>query len=850
MIQDKIYSYFERNENLKVLFIFDSLNSIASELRPLSWRKEFRYIEFDGGWFKTKYALENEWKDDKVILVFDQISPVSSPTNMLKFPLLDILCANMEYKNDDYGAFLQLHNLPAKFNDFIHKHINELQLEKFNCILELYYNANSFSRDIGFRGLMTGYLGEKCLLDWDDILIKLFIISLPDQKKKYTSFYNSLNKGKDSSLELQKVFMDYFGVNYDPNSEIKLKEAAESLKYNAITQSLAMNDEDNYKRLKISNSLSLDKINKLLDRATHQSKAKREQFFKAFDKLSSKINVSEIIKVYGIDADYFYLPDALCWEIIKIVFDTQITKESQNSIDKLHELLLKKEEDEKICDVLSYGLEIAGYYEKANSLGSLTYNKPNDYINKYVSEFYLLDTYYRKSLEYYNKITDSIPVKNFIDGIKQKLDVDYAQLCNIFNLEWLTCLKEKGGGFNAIDFLFKQQNFYEKEKISDKQVIIISDAFRYEVAAELIQYLSRERHLVTIDAYLAMLPTETKFCKPALLPNHSLQLYKNGNDVNMKVDDKVLNTIDKRSAHLKCYNKDAVCVDYADVANGTFASNRELFKKPLVYIFHNTIDEVGHSNNPVEVIAACHRTVEQLSKLVPSLHATYNVTNVVVTSDHGFLYNDMEFKEKDKQKVEDNDVVEKKSRYYLTKSNTHVQGIVKFSLSDVSGIKNNNLYVAVPEGTNRLAAQGGGYNFTHGGASLQELIIPVIRSKNQKKNKKPKVGLALVSHNLYLVSSRLKFKIMQSEVVDMDIQERTISCALYINDTAVTEKKIIILNSTDADNFNNRIYDVELILNKSTSESIMQLKIFDVGDPLNPLIKENVTNKTLIERDF
>lgn len=72
----------------------------------------------------------------------------------------------------------------------------------------------------------------------------------------------------------------------------------------------------------------------------------------------------------------------------------------------------------------------------------------------------------------------------------------------------------------------------------------------------------------------------------------------------------------------------------------------------------------------------------------------------------------------------------------------------------------------------------------------------------------------------------------------------------YANDTLVTTEKRLCLNSSDIDNYNNRIFDVELTLNQSTSTSIMQLRIFDVEDMLNPLIKETVTNNTLIEQDF
>ena len=90
-------------------------------------------------------------------------------------------------------------------------------------------------------------------------------------------------------------------------------------------------------------------------------------------------------------------------------------------------------------------------------------------------------------------------------------------------------------------------------------MIIISDALRYEVAAELMQYLGREKHIATLDAALAMLPTETKFCKPALLPHRSIWLYKNDTEMDLAVDDKILNTLEKRSAHVALYRESAVC---------------------------------------------------------------------------------------------------------------------------------------------------------------------------------------------------------------------------------------------------------------------------------------------------
>ena len=235
--------------------------------------------------------------------------------------------------------------------------------------------------------------------------------------------------------------------------------------------------------------------------------------------------------------------------------------------------------------------------------------------------------------------------------------------------------------------------------------------------------------------------------------------------------------------------------------------------------------------------------------LVKRLHATWNVSNVVVTADHGFIYNDIQFEEKDKHSI--NEVcIEKKTRYYLTNSNSPVEGVVKMPLDKVSGISvSEPTYVAVPVGTNRLAAPGG-YNFAHGGATLQEMLIPVIKSSQRRTDKTEKVGVSLMSHNLNMVSSRLKFHLIQSEAVSMTVMERKVVCQIYNGDDAVTAAKEILLNSADATNLNNRVFEVTLNLSKSVTSSVLQLRVYDVDDTLNPLIKETVKNNTMIEQDF
>ena len=330
-----------------------------------------------------------------------------------------------------------------------------------------------------------------------------------------------------------------------------------------------------------------------------------------------------------------------------------------------------------------------------------------------------------------------------------------------------------------------------------------------------------------------------------------MKLYGQGDTQDLAVDNHILNTTEKRSEHLQRYKDGAICVPSETVTKYIQDRNREIFKHSLVYIFHDVIDKTGHDGNAKQVTQCCREAINELATMIPKIHATYNVTEVYVTSDHGFLFNDIEFAEKDKNKITE-DTIERSSRYYLTYSDKNVNGIVKFPLDEVSAMVNSNdVYVAVPQGTNRLAAPSGGYMFTHGGASMQELIIPVITSRQERSDSKQPIGVMVLDRKLSMQASRLRFKLLQTEAVSMDMKERLVRLALYYKDEPVTPIKEILLDKTDP-SLDNRKIQVDLTLNRNVDAKVLQLKVFDGSDEqmLNPIIKENVTNNTLIENDF
>lgn len=850
MIQDKIYQYFERDPELKVLFIFNN-EFLAMELQEVEWRTGYRYVDFKGDWFTMKYRLDNEWQNDKVILQFHQPSPLEVKSLQASFPLMDVLAANMEYHSQDYAAFIQQNGLPDSDKQlvrFVERNIMQLQSDKMQKLFGSYYQDGCISYDMMVRGFLSSFMGMQRIMDWDSIIVRLLLYGRKSESQKQLDFYVKLRTCKDVMDALNQHLIEIFGVSFNDNTESKVADVVKVLKYNAIVQNLAPVDADNYKQSRVTDSYALQHINRILELALSQEKSAKA-LMELFNELGADIRDADIIRWYGTGANYYFVSEGLCLPIIRTLLEKDIETEPEAVINRIEELMVKHSENGTLSMMMDYGILVARFYETALGLGSLTLNTADEYVHRYQTDYYLTDQYYRQSTELYFKIDPTSELYDSIQKVKRNLDQNYSKLCNRINLEWTRCLKETGG--MASVHLLRQDDFYDEKikPIQKKVAVIVSDALRYEIAQELIGELAKSRHVASLKPALAMLPTETKYCKPALLPHHELKLYGQGDEQDMAVDNRILSDTTKRCEHLQKYRDGAICVNFETVAEYNQDKNREIFKHSLVYIFHDVIDKNGHNGTSKEIVTNCRTAIKELATMIPKIHASYNVTEVYVTSDHGFLFNDIQFAEKDKHKINE-ECLERSTRYYLTNSEKEEPGVIKFRLDTVSGMLNaSNVMVAVPQGTNRFAAPSGGYMFTHGGAALQEIVIPVIVSRQERTDSKQPVGVMVLDRKLSMQASRLRFKLLQTEAVSMDMKERLIKVALYYNDAPVTPIKDVLLDKTDA-SLDNRKYLIDLTLNRNVDAKVLQLKIFDATDELNPLIKENVTNNTLIENDF
>lgn len=840
MTIDRIYDYYERNPQLHVLFLFDK-GFLEGELADVTWPEDFHYEVFDGCWFNAKYAIVNTWANKKVVLLFRQPYAPQSEEEYLKFPLLDMLVANMEYKEDDYASFLQQYNLPLTLGSFVNRNLTELRSSKVMPLIEGSLTPELFNEDLAVRAFISSYFGEKKILEWKAIIAKLIALDLDSEEKKRLDFYYRLHKTTDAQKGLESKLTEIFGLSYSNNSVPVMKGIAEILKYNVITQLLAVEKSDPYKALRISSSVRIEQMQRIYEYG--MTEIAGDKFDAAMKLLGASIREEEIINAYGTNATYFILTEPLAWPIINSLCREDMVSDPLTVIDKARELRLKFVPEAEIQNAISFMEQVATFYEELRNVGNTKLGSAEEYVANYAGDWCRIDTCYRQAIRFYRACFVAGVISDSISQAKARLDVDYAKFANAINLEWIECVNTTPGYLNALN-LPHQYDFYKEQfDPTQKQVVIISNALRYEVGVQLFAELGKKKHMATLKPMIASLPTETKYCKPELFPHNSLALDGTETDV----DSAVLSNKAIRTAQLQKYCSDAECVSYEELMEvNNKTSKRDFFKKSLVYILHDSIDRDGHDS---DLPRACEAAVKELASLVNTLHASLNVTNVIVTSDHGFLFNDITFEDKDKHPVTE-EAIEKKTRYYLTRSNAAVDGISKYPLDAVSGLSSENpVYVAVPNGTNRFAAPGG-YKFAHGGACLQEIVIPVIVSKIKKVSTKQKVNVSLLSSNLNMVSSLLKFQLIQSEPVSMSMTERTVCCAVFKGDDVVTEVKTVKLDSTDGVNLNNRVYEISLSLKKPVTGGLLQLRVWDESDNKNALIRETVKNNTFIEQDF
>ena len=81
---------------------------------------------------------------------------------------------------------MQQNGLPSKFNSFVQRNVTELMSSKINTILSGQFSTDTFTEDLACRAFISSYLGEKKLLEWDTIIVRMIISGANSERRNIT----------------------------------------------------------------------------------------------------------------------------------------------------------------------------------------------------------------------------------------------------------------------------------------------------------------------------------------------------------------------------------------------------------------------------------------------------------------------------------------------------------------------------------------------------------------------------------------------------------------------------------------------------------------------------------------
>ncbi|MFZ3047988.1 MAG: BREX-1 system phosphatase PglZ type A [Desulfatirhabdiaceae bacterium] len=263
-----------------------------------------------------------------------------------------------------------------------------------------------------------------------------------------------------------------------------------------------------------------------------------------------------------------------------------------------------------------------------------------------------------------------------------------------------------------------------------------SDALRYEVGDEFLSLIRREdRFEASLEPALAMLPSYTQLGMAALLPNQELALEENESGTVLVDGQSSQGTANRIKILGQAVSKRATAIKAEELIALHKKECLALVREhDVVYIYHNRIDAAGDKRESEErVFEAVEDTLQELLRLVKKLTSA-NASNLLITADHGFIYQHRAIDESDFSgtDAEGEKIFFRDRRFVLGKGLKEVPGLRKFQ-SEELGL-GGAVEVQIPKSINRLRLKGSGSRYVHGGASLQEVVIPVIKINKKRQS--------------------------------------------------------------------------------------------------------------------
>ena len=776
-IKEALQRLFETN---RLVFWYDAGKEMLEEYESLEF-DSVKKIKVEQAGFGLKYQLIKEEPQQNFLLYFQSEEP-----DLLDNWLLDLQLSQVQFSTDKASIYTQELSLPENLKRVVKNHLSFFEAKSRRK--QFYDRLSTKISEEEFKGkILAATLSAR-----SESIEQIFFAYLDAWMKDREKLTRDLNRYNLHGFLWEKIKRVFYYTSDEPSVYgflVSMFRRASSL----------FNEEDVH--LKATSLL----------KGWQDSQQYNTLYRELSKRVAKDLEVESILNttdLFDLTEDYFRISEK------KILFDLSLLADEEKPETEKGLIKIRNRRSsfwypdfQHVYAALEYGYslmqKVLTYNQKARLVSV------ESILKGYAEDYYQVDQFYRKFIYSYTLADEN----ELLVPIYTAISREYMnQFIPKINIEWTDQLAQDAKKINKTGV--KQRDFYQRHvhpllEKGQRVVVIISDAFRYEIGVEFAERLRAEkRYEADTEIMLSSLPSYTQLGMAALLPHKEIELIDNGTTVN--VDGKSSKGLKNRASILETNSKvSATAINAKDLLRmESKTEGRDFIKQhDLVYVYNNTIDKTGDDKvSEHGVFDAVERELDNLVLIVKKLN-NMNVYKMVVTADHGFLYEHEEVHSSDflLDTIEGDEGININRRFAMGTNIKKLRG-VSILKSEELGYKGG-VQIALPHSVNRFRVKGAGSRFVHGGWSIQEMAIPAVVIAKKREEVVKLVDIDIIKSSDKITSNILPVTFIQSRPVDEYIHPRLIKAYL------------VALDGTKLSNTFEYAFDFDLEADRARKES-------------------------------
>jgi uncharacterized protein (TIGR02687 family) len=800
--------------------ISNKLNELFEKYNIIFWyddeakmQEEFDFLEIgatklqiNNNQFNIKYQILSSSKDSKYLIYSDKKEP-----NIQDNWLLDIQLKSYLFSADRTSMVLKELGIDIVYKPFVQNHSEFFNAKKRIDALKKYCEPNDDDTTLALKMIATIV---KCEAKISDIVIKLLTKSkLYEEIVKYS---------------LEKYLWDTIKTKYKYQQDTPtIKDFGYKLLQNHFFSFWDVS------RCELNREAVLF-IKNWMDSSSN--KASFEVLSKS---VQDELSISNLIGNCSIEnikeCDTYELCEQMVVSnISKIIASKEFDSKEILAICSFREHTYWYSKYQNIYKALKSAVKLIDMVRKENFI----IDNFDDGIKRYSNNLSKIDYYYRKYINYSNKSEHSLVLKALNEIVENIYLNDYLR---VLNNSWQTHIAQYKQSSHSYQKDFYKTNVAPIVEKGQKVFVIISDALRYECAVELTnKIVGINRYNANIEPMIGVLPSFTQLGIAALLPNETLSF--DSKDDAAYINNKSSKGTANRNKVLKNINEASTYINSESFLDFNRDDGREFAKAhQVVYIYHNEIDSTGDKaaseHKVFDAVDDSFVTIEKIIKQISNM----NGSNIFITSDHGFLYQNTPTLESEFCTVAKPENTKRFNRRFVIGSHIEKTDCIELFESRDLNISSDDT-IALAKSINKIRLQGGGHRFVHGGATLQEMVVPLIIVKKKRKDDLRDVVVSCTPLS-QITTNNVMISFYQEEPVSDKVKPLSLKVGFFTKSNKLLSNTVShTFNSIDTHDRNREIklkFDLKQNAGNHSGETIkLVMKTILEGSNEEPLYKE------------